>query len=306
MRVSVVIPTYRRHDALARTLAALERQTVPMADFEVIVADDPVDDDSDAVRAAVDAINRPYSARTVSRTDRGVSAARNAGWRAARAPLVLFLGDDIEGDPGLLAAHLRRHERDGGPFVGVLGHVRWHRELRVTPFMRWLEHGIQFDYHNIHPPEAHWANLYTANVSLPRAALERVGGFDEVRFPFLYEDLDLGRRLAGHGFRLLYEPAARAQHWHHSDVEQWRGRMAATARAERRWVTLHPEMPAYFHDLMSDAARRPSHRGRAAVLARWVPRATPWLGEAVWSRADRYFRQQLAEPFLAAWDEPGP
>ena len=28
----------------------------------------------------------------------------------------------------------------------MLGHVSWRREVRVTPFMRWLDHGIQFDY----------------------------------------------------------------------------------------------------------------------------------------------------------------
>ena len=37
---SVSVPTYRRHDALARCLEALARQTIAKHEFEVIVVDD--------------------------------------------------------------------------------------------------------------------------------------------------------------------------------------------------------------------------------------------------------------------------
>jgi len=38
--ISVVVRTYRRHDALARCLEALARQTIAKHEFEVIVVDD--------------------------------------------------------------------------------------------------------------------------------------------------------------------------------------------------------------------------------------------------------------------------
>ncbi len=304
-RVSVVIPTYRRHEALARTLQALEHQTVRAGHFEVIVVDDAEDDDTAAVAAAIG--GRPFSVRQLHRRARGVSAARNAGAAAARAPLLLFLGDDILAAPTLLAEHLAWHEGREVP-VGVLGHVRWARELRTTSFMRWLEHGVQFDYPSIAGPEASWAHFYTANVSVPRALLEQVGGFDEERFPFLYEDLDAGRRLADVGMRLLYNRHAVGEHLHPTTIGQWRDRMAATASAERRWIGLRPEMPAYFHDLLADASAREPSRGLAGRLfVRWVPRWLPVLGPLVWSSADVHYRQQLAPRFLAAWkaDEYG-
>jgi hypothetical protein len=34
-----------------------------------------------------------------------------------------------------------------------------------------------------------------------------------------------------------------------------------------------------------------------------VPRRLPWLGEAVWMRADIWWRQQLAVPFMRVWRE---
>jgi glycosyltransferase involved in cell wall biosynthesis len=302
VRLSVVIPTYRRRDSLPRTLAALERQTVGRAGFEVIVVDDPVEDDAAAVERDVAADRRPFPTRLLHRDGHGVSAARNAGWRAARAPLVMFLGDDILAAPDLIAAHLDWHARRGGPDVGVLGHVDWAAELGTTPFMRWLDRGIQFDYGAIDGDRASWFHFYTANISLPRALLEEVGGFDEDRFPFLYEDLDLGYRLDARGFRLLYNRRARAEHLHPTTIDQWRRRMAAIATAERRWVEHRDEMPAYFHNRFAEAAALPPARGWTAPLMRFVPPGTPLLGRPVWGSADVYFRQQLAPAFLQQWE----
>jgi GT2 family glycosyltransferase len=232
-----------------------------------------------------------------------VSAARNAGWQAAEGPIVLFMGDDILASPRLVEEHLDWHARRGGPDVGVLGHVRWASEIETTPFMRWLEHGYQFDYPAIEGDEASWFNFYTANISLPRALLEEVGGFDGDRFPFLYEDLDLGYRLDRRGFRLLYNRRADAEHLHPTTIAEWRGRMAATATAEREWVAHRPEMPAYFHDRFAEAAALPPARGRTRRLLRWVGPETPVLGRRVWPNADVYYRQQLAPAFLERWAE---
>jgi GT2 family glycosyltransferase len=301
--LSVVIPTYRRPDALPRTLAALERQTTPPDRFEVIVVDDPEDDDSAAVAEIVRAPSRPFATRHLSRAKFGVSAARNAGWRAAGAPLVAFIGDDILLAPDALERHLAAHAREPDAAVGMLGLVVWARELRITPFMRWLEEGIQFDYRSLPGDEASWAHFYTSNVSVKRSMLERVGGFDEERFPFLYEDLDVGYRMAEHGFKLIFDRHAVGEHLHQTTLDAWRGRMAATADAERNWVELHPELPAYFHDRFAEAAAGPPGSALAARAIGLVPRRTRVMGERVWTSADRYFSRELAGPFLAAWEE---
>jgi glycosyltransferase involved in cell wall biosynthesis len=253
------------------------------------------------VAALVQAKRRPFSLRHLHREARGVSAARNAGWRAARSRLVMFIGDDILLAPGTLEQHLDWHGRHPQDEVGVLGRVEWASELRVSPFMRWLEHGIQFDYRSLRGMYAPWTHFYTANVSVKRVMLERVDGFDEERFPFLYEDLDVGRRLSEHGFRLLYNPAAVGEHLHATDVDEWRRRMAATALAERRWVDAYPDMPAWFHDIFEAAERRPRVPALPARLAARVPAGTPLIGRPAGSVADLHFRQQLAPAFLEAW-----
>ena len=299
-RVTIVIPTLGRPELLRRVLDRLDAQTAPPDEFAVLVVADAKEGWPEALENA--AAGRCYEASVLRAQRPGASAARNAGWRAARTPLVLFVDDDILPEPPLVAEHLAWHGENPGEEVGVLGHVRWADELKVTPFMRWLEHGIQFDYPNIDGTEAGWGRFYTANVSVKRALVERVGGFEEERLPFGYEDLDLALRMHAHGFRLLYNRAAVAEHVHPMDVGFWKRRVARIAISERRFASMHPGFVPYFHELFSKAAAEPPARGRWARLARFVPRSAPVIGERVWRSADAVYRQALAGPFLEAWE----
>jgi GT2 family glycosyltransferase len=304
VRISVVVPTLGRIGTLRRVLARLDTQTVGGDQIEVILAADAEADADSLDELDLVPARRPYAVRLVRASIAGASAARNAGWRAAQAPLLLFLDDDILPDSQLIEEHLAWHAETPEPEVGVLGHVRWARELRVSAFMRWLEHGIQFNYPSIEGEETVWGNFYTANVSVKRALVESVGGFDETRLPYGYEDLDLALRMhQSAGFRLRYNRRASAEHVHAMDIEFWRRRLPRVARSELRFVELHPEVPAYFHELFQDAASRPAVSGWIDLVARFTPRRIPVVGRRVWSRADLFYRQTLAPSFLAAWEE---
>jgi len=298
--LSVVIPTFRRHDVLRQSLDRLERQRVPLSAFEVLVVQDAASGQEEELSAAVS--GRPYDVHLLRADIHGASAARNRGWRAARAPIVLFLDDDVLAHPRLLEEHLAWHRRYPRETVGVLGSAHWARGLRVTPFMRWIEHGVQFDYPNIAGIEAGWGRFYTLNVSVKRRLLERTGGFDEEAFPFHYEDLELAYRMQKLGFRLLFNPRARVEHLHAVTVEDYARRMADVAPAERRFVSRYPEIEPYFYNMLKRADAAPPARGRGARLIRVVPRGFPWLGQRAWASADTYYRQQLAPSFLAAWE----
>lgn len=299
-QISVVIPTLGRAATRRRVLDRLATQDAEPGSFEAIVVADARDPDPESVEASIGP--RPYPARALRAERPGASAARNRGVEEARGGLVLFLGDDILPAPGLVSEHLLWHRREPAETVGVLGHVAWARELRVTAFMRWLEHGMQFDYPAIDGIEAGWGRFYTANASVKRSLVERVGGFDAERLPYLYEDLDLAYRMSEHGFRLLYNRRAVGEHLHPTDLDSWRRRMGVAATAEHAFVRKHPEVPAYFHRMLSRAAAQPPARGRLAPLIRYLPRSVPWLGPRAWASADLHYRQALAPDFLAAWE----
>ncbi len=243
--LSVVIPTLGRSAALPEVL---DRVAGPRT--EVLVVADAA---APEVAGATHRAERP-----------GASAARNVGLRTARAPIVLFLGDDILASPGLVATHLAWHARLSDERVAVLGHVRWADRLKRTAFMAWLERGIQTDYDAIHGDRAGWGHLYTTNVSLKRDFALSVGGFDE-DIPFLYEDLDLGRRLHDRGLDLRYAREAEAEHLHAPTLEEWARRMEAVGRAERAFAAKHPDFEPYFLRRLGAAAEGSGGRAGAAA-----------------------------------------
>lgn len=300
-RLSIVIPTLRRPHLLSRVLDGLERQVgVEPATFDAVVVSDAAEPDTGAVARAIG--RRSFALRHLIGETPGVAATRDLGWREAPSPLVLFLGDDMLPRPDLVAEHLAWHDNHPEEHIGILGHVRWSSELRTTPFMRWLDQGMQFDYPNIEGTEAGWGRFYACNASLKRALLEQVGGFDH-SFAFGYEELDLARRMRDLGFRLLYNRAAVVEHHHAPTLEGWRERMRVVAGAEHQFVRKHPDVEPYFFNKFSAAVRRPRESSRSAALAGMVPRWVPWLGERVRYSAEARYLRELAEAFLESWEQ---
>jgi glycosyltransferase involved in cell wall biosynthesis len=87
--VSVVLPVHNRSDMLRRAIQSVINQT--LKDWELIVVDDGSTDDSVAVARSFGDERIKVIER---RENRGGNAARNAGVRAAQAPLVAFLDSD--------------------------------------------------------------------------------------------------------------------------------------------------------------------------------------------------------------------
>jgi GT2 family glycosyltransferase len=300
--LSVVLSTLGNYEVLRRVLDGYSAQDAPPGSFEMIVVSDHADPDPEAVDEAIG--TRPYPVRRLTGHRPGLSANRNTGWRAARAPLVLFTDNDTIPVASVVREHLAWHRRHPAPEIAVVGHVRWARELRLTPFMRWLDHGIQFDFPSIEGIEASWSQLYGANSSLKREFVELVGDWDEERLPYLYEDIDWAYRARGRGLRVLYNRRAVVDHLRHdATLDFWKEKVRRLAPIEQDFVRIHPELRPYFFELFSHAHRQPPVRGRGERLARFVPRWVPWLGPRVWRATDLAYRQALAPHFLAAWEE---
>jgi GT2 family glycosyltransferase len=301
--LSVVISTLGSYELLTRVLDGYAAQEVDPRRFEVLVVVDRADPDRQAVELAIGA--RPYAVRMLTGTIPGLSANRNTGWRAAAAPVVLFTDNDTVPVKRLVGEHLRWHRNAPAPEVVVIGPVRWARELRVTPFMKWLEQGVQFDFGSIRGTEASWAHVYGANVSIKRSFLETVGGYDERRLPYGHEDLEWGYRAREHGLKVQFNRRAIVDHWRTMDIKFWKVRAERVAVTERRFCELHPDVEPHLYDKFSRAAALAPQRGRAAWLATYIPRGVPWLGPCVWNLADTYWSQQLAPEFLSAWEAEG-
>ncbi len=216
--LSVLLPTYNRVDALARTLHALENQTLADDLFEIIVVDDgSTDGTADFLQKFCKQTGLQFSYAVLARNG-GPARARNAGLAMVCCDVVLIIGDDIEPDHTLLAKHHKFHTENPQESFALLGHVSFPQELSSTSFMHWLEtagRNYFFNYAELHDgQEAEPIFFYTCNVSVKMALLEKSGWFDE-SFPYAsHEDLELGYRLADKGMRLVYDSTAKGYHWH--------------------------------------------------------------------------------------------
>ncbi|MDQ2628182.1 MAG: HAD-IIIA family hydrolase, partial [Actinomycetota bacterium] len=181
---AVVIPTIGR-PSLNRLLAALgdgERQPAG----EVILVDDRPG------RARPLRPETGFPAVTVLRSGgRGPAAARNAGWRAARADWICFLDDDVVPGQNWCA----RLEAD---LLAARADVVGSQARIVVPVP---EDRRPFDdeRRTLRLSGARWI---TADMAYRREALVACGGFDE-RFPRAYrEDADIALRLTRAGGRI--------------------------------------------------------------------------------------------------------
>jgi glycosyltransferase involved in cell wall biosynthesis len=241
--VSVIIPTHERRARLEELLRALEAQ-VDAPPFEVVMVDDG---SRDGTAAWLQAWRGALALRVLVQENRGPAAARNAGLRQARGALVAFLGDDTVPAPDWLACHVRRHAAaNHDPHLAVIGYTTWHTRVRRTAFLDFInEQGPQFGYALIHDADDVPFNfLYTSNLSLPRALLEREP-FDE-RFPHAaWEDVETAYRLRRHGLRLVYERAARTAHDHPTDVRRFGLRQQKAGECAVVFHALHPELGGF-------------------------------------------------------------
>ena len=198
MRASVVVPTYRRPDLLARCLDALRAQEFPPGEWEVLIADDATDDATRAQVAAAAVAFAPVPIRYLPITaTQGPAAARNAGWRAAAGEVIAFTDDDCVPDPGWLAAGLAALDSADADAAG--GRIVVPLPPDPTDYERdaaGLEH----------------AEFATANAFARRSALVAVGGFDQ-RFSAAWrEDSDLQFALITAGRSIVPAPGAVVVH----------------------------------------------------------------------------------------------
>lgn len=219
--LSVIIPTYNRKNILKKCLAAVLRQSCPSKDYEVIIVDDG---STDATGGLVDCmINQsPGLIRYFRQDNKGPAAARNLGIRQACGKIILFLGDDIIATPNLLEEHLKMHDKYPADNIAILGYVTWSPELKITPFMEWLETGgIQFAYGAFKDKtEVEWMHSYSSNLSVKNDFLSKNNiYFDEQFVHAAYEDSELGYRLKEKGMVLIYNKDALAYHYHFTSLK---------------------------------------------------------------------------------------
>ncbi len=208
-RVSVVVPTRDRPEALDQCLGSL--QASEHDSFEIIVVDQSTGDGASKVVARL----ADGRVRYLRQTGAGAARARNAGIDAARGAVIAFTDDDCT----VPSRWLRQVEaactgpRAAGMVLGALRAALADSYDRYTPswapprvrLLRWA-----------------WQSAFagegaTANMAACHEVCERLGGFDEqlgvgARFRSC-EDNDFAERALRAGFTVLHDPRIEVLHW---------------------------------------------------------------------------------------------
>ena len=117
--VSVIVPVWGTEAFLPRCLDSLRAQTLP--DIEVILVDDGSPDGCPALCDA--AAEEDPRFHVIHRENGGLSAARNTGIEAARAPWLMFADSDDEVSPEFCEKALAM-VRETGADIGVFDYAR--------------------------------------------------------------------------------------------------------------------------------------------------------------------------------------
>lgn len=220
IRISLLIATYNRAEALVEALRSVVRQTMPSRAWECIVVDNRSTDDTAERFAAFRALYPDLQLRLVREERQGLSHARNRGIAEARGSIIAIIDDDERINPEFLQAYVELFEQHpeamsaGGKVIAAYEEVprpKWMTPFAEQPIANPMDWGDQVrEFPEGHIPAG-------GNMAFRREVFERHGLFNpdlgRVGARLIGgEESDLFARLRRAGAKCYYQP--RAVMWH--------------------------------------------------------------------------------------------
>jgi GT2 family glycosyltransferase len=201
-RVSVIVPTYRRPQALNACLQALERQTY-RGDWELIIVDD-----GSPIPVSVKSTGH-FPCTVIRQNNAGPSAARNRGVQAARGEWIACTDDDCLPEPTWLETLMQMATQHPDALIGgttVNGLVN-------DPYAATsqLIVDLVYEHFNADPKNAYF--FASNNILCRRDQFLALDGFDE-SFEIASEDRDFCDRWRIRGWPMIWQPEAKIEHRH--------------------------------------------------------------------------------------------
>jgi len=219
---------------------------MPAQSFEVIVIDDGSTDDT-AERLGNFLPSR-YALQLIRQTNSGPASARNAGIRAASAPIVVFTDDDCLPGPESVELLVKSLEAADGSVAGCGGiTIRTLDGLvgryvdRIGVLLPQVDRGVVL-------------YLITCNAAFRRSALMEVEGFCEEFVLAGGEDPDLCVRIAKLGYTFMFQDKAVVRHDHPSSLaglfrmySRYGSGLVVTYRLGRKMPSVAIPYPGYLY-----------------------------------------------------------
>jgi GT2 family glycosyltransferase len=289
---SIIIPTYRRSDALQECVRALCRLEYPRESFDVIIVDDGGD-------VPLEPLLLPFSQhvriKVLWQPNAGPAAARNFGAKQASGAFLAFTDDDCQPDP----QWLRTLSSALASSTNVLVGGRTVNALTSNPYSEASQLIIDVVYAHYNSRTQDVQFFASNNMAVSAQTFDAIGGFN-AGFR-TSEDRDLCDRLRVRGYALRYAPDAVIFHAHtltfrsywnqHSGYGRgaWRYH---SARAQRGSGTFKPDWRFYrslFSAPFQRGSWRQASRNFSLIFLAQLANATGCIAQGLdrlWTRAN--------------------
>jgi GT2 family glycosyltransferase len=217
-------------------LEALDRQTFPKDEFEVIIVDQA---STDGVRDWILNYSAPYRLRILTQEGKyGISVARNGGIEIASGQLIILLDADIIADPQLIEEHSNLHETSNSPILGcgrLLPYPACYKSfvIKVANPDAGLDRGTE-------PEDFPFYYAFGGHLSFTQDTFNRVGLFNPELKGF--EDTEFAYRASLLGIGIKNCHKAIGYHNHSRSLEERRDRGYAYSKMIPRLLEYHPEL----------------------------------------------------------------
>lgn len=224
MKVSVVIPTYNRKIKLARLIKTILKSDFPKNSYEVLVIDDcSTDGTVDYIRRLFIDIKNLKVIGKKKNTRKSNSV--NLGFKNAKGDYIFFIDDDTTVDKNtirVLYEYLTGTQEKVMVFPLMYYYDRkdviWSGGLRLnfwTTYGKFLLQGVTEELVDQDTIEV---DAGVTAFMVPREIYREIGGFNNLLFPFQFEEIDYCVRALHAGYKLVTLTHAKLWHDHEYGV----------------------------------------------------------------------------------------
>ena len=191
--ISVVIPTYNEEKNIGRCLSALNEQTIPREDFEVIVVDGQSTDKTVEIA-------QKYADKVIQQVSKGVGGARNDGVRIASGDVIVTTDADCVPYSEWLEVVLEHFEDEN--MIAVTGFLDPFDVETLSKYEAYLYRLLFWVSNHLLSVFAMtgYYHLCGANSAFDRDAFLEIGGYQDLPYS---DDVEIYKRLKPKGKMVL-------------------------------------------------------------------------------------------------------
>lgn len=252
LRTSVVICTRNRPACLARCLASLASQSLPVD--EIIVVDN-ASTGPETLQIAEQA-----GVRYVREDRAGLDIARNAGARVAIGDIVAYTDDDVQLHRRWTEQLTAAFEPDVAAVTGLVLPIELTTQAQVIFERYWgfgrgfqrIDFGREFFAADKGQSCPVWKIGAGASMAFRRTVFEHVGYFDErldAGAAGCSGDSEFWHRILSAGLKVRYEPAAVAFHQHRREMSELASQIFSYARGHAAALLIQHERADHYGNL---------------------------------------------------------